>query len=603
MIEISELSLPRHLVIIPDGNGRWAKRYGMDVSEGHLKGAAALEDLIEKIQDLDIDVLTVWGFSTENWKRSGTEVTGLTSMTEGLILEKGVELAKKGIRFKHIGRRDRLPTGLVAAIESLEELTKENQRKTLVLAFDYGGRDEIVRAANKLEGQNVTEESFKNLLDTTSLPDPDLIIRTAGEMRTSGIMPYQAVYAEIISSSVLFPDFDEKELLRCLGEYSRRQRRFGARPDLARPSLVEWLGLVGQGFGEYQSKLIPLLNKEAVQFINEWRGARLYHRLPPLQEDIKVYQRLLSGGKKLRPGLVVLGFENYLGEDQYRSGVLRAAIIYEMMHNGILIHDDIEDNSPMRRGEHTVHEYYRYSHQRRKALVEDRQYGIAIAINSGSLGITSSLNTLWRRPDIKPDRLIRMQRWFGQVLEMVTIGQRLDLTAMPLRDLTRQEVYRIHYLKTAYYTVTGPLGLGAILAGCSRVDLARLNSFGANLGIAFQIIDDHLGLYGDEKILGKPVGSDTTEAKKTLQFFLAYQLANKSQKRFLESIWGKKDLTTDELNMTRDLIDQLGVKNECLTRAQNLAEKSRSLLPRLIPDPIIRTFLGDLVNQVVFRSY
>lgn len=232
---IPEVSQLRHLVIIPDGNGRWAQKHNLEIGEGHLRGAFRAQQLVEwvlpRMDDLGIDVFTFWGFSTENWSKSEEEVSGLMRLTENSLVDRTDQLINSGVRFKHIGRKDSLPHSLIEQMDFLEGKTTKGS-KTFILALNYGGRDEIIRAISKVGEKSVNEETFKQYLDTAGLPDPDLIIRTAGEMRTSGIYPYQAIYAEFVSSPVFFPDFDEGELRRCLDEYYKRNRRFGTRPQL-----------------------------------------------------------------------------------------------------------------------------------------------------------------------------------------------------------------------------------------------------------------------------------------------------------------------------------------------------------------------------------
>lgn len=601
MIQESEpVKYPKHLVIIPDGNGRWAQKHGVPILEGHAKGAQTTIDLLEQMERLPIGVITIWGFSTENWSR-GEEAFGIMATMQHVIDRKGDDLLEKGMKFKHVGRKDRLPASLLASIEDLESKSGNNVGKTLVLALDYGGRDEIVRAVNQVVGEQVTERSFGDYLDTKGLPDPDLIIRTSGEMRSSGIYPYQGVYAEFVSSPVLFPDFDIKELTRCLNEYSKRQRRFGARLQIDTRSSLDWLKLEETSFESYLSLLAPHLLLAKSKFVDLWRNTRFYRGATSLQEDISMFEGLLQGGKKLRPALAVLGYENFRGEREYREGLLQAAIGYEVIHNSFLIHDDIEDNSALRRGKPTIHEKYRIQHAEQGGTIDHKQYGVAVALNTGSLGPFRALGVLWGI-DNRQERIVQAQQWLRSVIEITLQGQRRDLTELPLEQLTEKMVYQIHHQKTAVYTVVGPLTLGAILAGASEKEFGHLNAFGVNLGIAFQIIDDHLGLYGDEGLVGKPVGSDIAEAKKTPHFYQAFKLANPQERELLKSVWGKQDITEAEINWVRELAEKLGVKDNVLQRATLLAQHAKAVIPKFTNDPIIRTLLEDLTDYVVRRE-
>lgn len=225
-------AVPRHVAIIPDGNRRWAKERGLDPWEGH-KIAGSKEHMIEllkTIKDLQIPYLSLWVFSTENWDRDKREVDELFSIFIKMIGSFKEELVKERVRFRHLGRKDRLPLELRKALDSLEEATVSFAEYHLQLCLDYGGRDEMTRAINKMlrSGvKEVSEEDISRYLDTYGIPDPDLIIRTSGEHRMSGFMPYQGTYAEYYFTSVHFPDFGTDELRKSVEEFAQRKRNFG----------------------------------------------------------------------------------------------------------------------------------------------------------------------------------------------------------------------------------------------------------------------------------------------------------------------------------------------------------------------------------------
>ncbi len=600
--EVGDLTLPRHLVLIPDGNGRWAQKHRLPILEGHIRGAQAIRGILYELENLDIDVVTLWGFSTDNWSRSREEAMGIMAVMDELIDQEGDRLVEKGYRFRQVGRRDRIPGEVVSKIEDLEQKTSTNTGKVLVLALDYGGRDEIVRAVNKTSGQQVSEESFSAFLDTVGLPDPDLIVRTSGEMRTSGIYPYQGAYAEFVSSPVLLPDFDKVELMKCLEEYSKRQRRFGRRPELLTQAPFDWINLENITFEGLTEALAPEFSRMADTLINQWRQGKFYRNSRGLQEDITMFQELLQGGKKIRPTLVILGFENFAGESEFREGILTAAIGYEIIHNSFLVHDDIMDDSSIRRGRPSVHEQYRGQQERQSGLLDSKQYGVAAALNLGDIGPFHSLGMVWEINN-REDRIVRAQKWLRYVIETTLQGQRRDLSGVRLEELTARDVYQIYLQKTAVYTMVGPLTLGAILAGASDKDLAHLNTFGVNLGIAFQMIDDHLGMFGDEQVLGKPIDSDIKEAKKTLHFVKAFQAASLSEQAFLQNVWGKKDITQEELEQARGLIIRLGVRDAVLDRADELATRAKGVIPRITNDLTISNILKELADFVVARNF
>lgn len=234
-------SVPRHVGIIMDGNGRWAQKRGLLRVAGHRAGTQNIRPLLESATEFGIQYLTIWAFSTENWVRPRDEVDSLMHLV-GESLDRWLpELHEKGVRLRHVGKLGRLPPQLEQRIRAAVELTRYNDRIALNVAFDYGGRDEIVRAVQKLiaagtPADAVTEELIAANLDTAGLPDPDLIIRTGGEFRTSNFMLWQAAYAEYYITPVLWPDFDKAQLALAIEEYGRRQRRFGGLPEQAGPA-------------------------------------------------------------------------------------------------------------------------------------------------------------------------------------------------------------------------------------------------------------------------------------------------------------------------------------------------------------------------------
>lgn len=230
------MNIPNHVAIILDGNRRWAKKNGLPVIEGHKKGAEAVLKLIKKGKELGIRIGSFWAFSTENWDRSEIEIRGLMILFKHFINRYADSIIKNKVRFVHIGRKDHLPKDIVRKIMYLEGKTNTFTEYYFVLALDYGGRDEILRAIQKIQSRlnrdeirKLTEENFKQFLDTKDLPYPypDLVIRTGGEMRTSGFMSWQIAYSELLFSPKYLPDFTPKDLGLAINEYSKRQRRFG----------------------------------------------------------------------------------------------------------------------------------------------------------------------------------------------------------------------------------------------------------------------------------------------------------------------------------------------------------------------------------------
>lgn len=232
-----QASGPRHVAIIMDGNGRWAQMRGRPRLFGHHAGARRVREIVEACPDQGVKYLTVFAFSTENWKRTQTEVAGLMKLFKRYIMRESQDLFDRGVRVRFIGDRVRLDEKLVNLMDELELLTSNNDRVHLTIALNYGGRDEVTRAARrlayeietgKLSYKDVDAETLSRFLDTHVLPDPDLVIRTSGEARISNFLLWQSAYAEYEFVDTLWPDFTAEEFARVLGGYGTRERRYGA---------------------------------------------------------------------------------------------------------------------------------------------------------------------------------------------------------------------------------------------------------------------------------------------------------------------------------------------------------------------------------------
>ena len=221
------MTAAKYVAIITDGNGRWAKQRDLPVVEGHRAGADTLKARLRDAAELGIEELTVYSFSTENWSRPKDEVRGLMGMMGERIGTETPELKSEGVRMRYIGRREGLDPALVERMEWSEAETGENERITLFVAFNYGGRAEILDAARRFEGGS--DDDFQRLLYAPEMHDPDLLIRTSGEQRLSNYLLWQCAYSELVFRDELWPDFDRAALEACLREYETRQRRFGSR--------------------------------------------------------------------------------------------------------------------------------------------------------------------------------------------------------------------------------------------------------------------------------------------------------------------------------------------------------------------------------------
>ncbi len=228
--------VPRHVAIIMDGNGRWAAARGLPRVEGHRRGVEALRKTVRAARELGIAVLTIFSFSSENWTRPQSEIRDLLSLLRRFIRNDLADLHKSNVRVRIIGEREDLTRDIRGLLEEAEELTRANDGLSLVVAFNYGARQEIARAARRLAGEvaagrlaadAITPELIGRNLDTAELPDPDLIIRTSGEQRLSNFLLWQAAYSELIFVPINWPDFDRAALEGAIDEYRRRERRFG----------------------------------------------------------------------------------------------------------------------------------------------------------------------------------------------------------------------------------------------------------------------------------------------------------------------------------------------------------------------------------------
>ena len=239
MENIDSNNLPKHIAMIMDGNRRWAKQRGLETRDGHKSGADNLENIAKFCNKIGIKYLTVYAFSTENWKRSKEEISGLMAILRVYINSFLKEADKQNIRLKILGDISTLSRGLQKSINKAVEITKNNTGLTLNIAFNYGGRPELIRAMkniaqeikdNKIDVEDINEELISNHLYTAGEPDPDLLIRTSRELRTSNFLPWQLVYSEFYFPDKHWPEFGEEDLLEAIRVYQKRNRRFGGRP-------------------------------------------------------------------------------------------------------------------------------------------------------------------------------------------------------------------------------------------------------------------------------------------------------------------------------------------------------------------------------------
>lgn len=233
---MEEKNIPKHIAIIMDGNGRWAKSKGYSRNKGHEKGADVLKEITRYADKVGVEYVTVYAFSTENWKRPEEEVEGIMNLLRRYINNHIKAARKDNIKVRVIGDRTKLAKDIQEKIDKLESITKDKTGLCLNIAINYGGRDEIIRAiqlmskdliSGKLGTDEIDETVFELYLDTANIPDPDLLIRTSGELRTSNFLPWQIAYSELYFADCLWPDFTKGDFDKALGEFSQRKRRFG----------------------------------------------------------------------------------------------------------------------------------------------------------------------------------------------------------------------------------------------------------------------------------------------------------------------------------------------------------------------------------------
>lgn len=236
IIREEKLNVPKHVAIILDGNGRWAKKRSMPRNYGHVQGAKTVEQIIEDGYNMGIEYITVYAFSTENWKRSSDEVSALMKLLQKYLMDCIERSTRNNMKVRVIGDKSGLDVKIVERINELEEATKDATGLKFTIAINYGGRDEIRRAVTKIareaagnliKPEDITESLISEKLDTAGLPDPDLLIRTSGEERLSNFLPWQLAYTEFYFTDVLWPDFTKEDLLEAIRYYNGRERRFG----------------------------------------------------------------------------------------------------------------------------------------------------------------------------------------------------------------------------------------------------------------------------------------------------------------------------------------------------------------------------------------
>lgn len=337
---------------------------------------------------------------------------------------------------------------------------------------------------------------------------------------------------------------------------------------------------------QYNKDVAPLIEK-----IFDQEKNRVSKITPMAGKMVDEYKDFLLGGGKLRGYEIFLGYQMFGGKNKQVG--LTASLTIEIVHSFLLMHDDFMDQDALRRGKPTIHKKY--------ALKHGDHYGESMAINLGDVGCLFAyriLNSL----KLPAERLVLATKFLSQVLIDVGVGQALDITYGEEKNLTEGAVLQIHRYKTAGYTVSGPLSIGAILAGADEKKLKALEDFGIPVGVAFQIRDDELGMFSSEKQIGKPVDSDLKEGKVTLLIVKALESASGEDKKFLKHAHGNQHLTSAEVERVRSIFRETGAFEYSHNLAKKLSQDGKKFIPQITSDPEFRKMLSGLADFVVDRQ-
>ncbi len=320
---------------------------------------------------------------------------------------------------------------------------------------------------------------------------------------------------------------------------------------------------------------------------------------PLAVQMLDLYQDHLRGGKKARGALMVLGYQIAKGKETNK--IFKASLFLEMIHSFLLIHDDVMDKALLRRGRQTPEVFYQKLADKKNFKGDKKHFALSMAIDLGDLGMFLAQEALFDSGFTK-DRLFDCQKEANLVFQQVAFGQALDIFGEKKGKFSQDYVLKIHKLKTADYSVSGPLRLGAILAGGNNSLLENLTDYGLNLGIAFQIQDDYLGAFGDEKVLGKETGQDIKEGKATLLILKAKQKASRQERDFLEKTYGKKDISRSEIDRIKEIFIKTGADKYSLQKASQLVTEAKIVVDKITTDKNKRGLLEQLADYMVKRN-
>ena len=319
---------------------------------------------------------------------------------------------------------------------------------------------------------------------------------------------------------------------------------------------------------------------------------------PITAEMMRIYRKFM-GGKGIRGALTKLGYECFGGKNE--KAILKASLMVEITHSFVLIHDDIMDQDNLRRGMSTIHVQYENFHKKRYQRGEAKHYGMSMAIDLGDTGLVIS-HLILVDSEFSSEIKERVLRCFNQTLLNTAFGQAIDLGYELSKKIGEKDVFRVHHYKTANYTITGPLQYGALFAGASDEETGRIEKYGLPVGIAFQLRDDELGLFSNEKTLGKPIGGDVKENKNTILHLKALEWAKGKEKEFIKYAYGNRSLTAREIERVRKITIKTGALAYSQKTARDLVEQGKKFIPQITSSPKWQKMLSGMADLMIERK-
>lgn len=352
---------------------------------------------------------------------------------------------------------------------------------------------------------------------------------------------------------------------------------------------------------DYVKKVEPVIEGFLVKKLSEVkRVAEAKSRVIGITEHlISSFGDFIQGGKKIRGALTCLGYEVVKGKTD--MAVLRASASVEILNSALLMHDDFMDGDDLRRGRLTIHKLYEKFHQKWFKRGNAKHFGEAMAVDLGDLGIAMDFEIL-ASAGIPAKLALRAIELHARILEKTAFGQAMDVTYELQDKIVEDDVLRVHTYKTAFYTVIGPLSLGAVMAGASEEILAAIEEYGKAVGVAFQLSDDELGLFSDQGVLGKRIGADVREGKKTILRIKALESANEADKKFLMKMYGNKELTAGDLEKVQQITKESGALDYSRKLGKKLAAQGKRVIPKITDSAKYQKLLESFAELMITRE-